>query len=98
MQQNRDGPHIQLPAGHHVPVSSPLIHAPPAVNGPGYTPEHQDYLLHREYRARLAYTTYRAAVGAVEARLVESKGMKDVLIRVSSYFNVIAASPPLTNM
>ncbi len=80
MQQ--DGPHVQLPAGHHVPSHSPLVNATPMVNGPGYTPAHQDYLLHHEYRAKLAYTTYRAAVGCVDARLVESKGLKDVLIKV----------------
>ena len=58
--------HVQLLPGHHLPMSSPLIFAPPIQNGPGNTPEHQEYLAHHEYRLRLAYTAYHGVTGSVE--------------------------------
>ena len=84
--QQIGGPNVQLPTGHHLPMDSPLVHPPPMPNGPGYTPEHQHYLAHRNYRAKVAYTAYRALIGSVEGRLVEGRGMKDMLIRVSTPF------------
>lgn len=76
-------PNIQLPVGHCLPINSPLIFPALMQNGSGYIPEHQDYQAHREYRSRLAYTAYHGVTGSVEGWLIEGKGMKDILIRVS---------------